>query len=145
MSYKDFQQKVYSSLIKYKKEYLKIEGKGVSARGVYHDCLLPKPYSNAEIPVMLYDGIKTIVEDIQKSKYAYKPHLAASVHVASSQTACINLFVPILECEYADYTDDGCDSDLYPQYEIFFLCSLSGAHIDCGTGAEWTETGVLVC
>ena len=102
MSYKDFQQKVYLSLIKYKKEYLKIEGKGVSARGVYHDCLLPKPYCNAEIPVMLYDGIKTIVEDIQKSKFAYKPHLAASVHVASSQTACINLFVPILECEYAD-------------------------------------------
>lgn len=51
---------------------------------------------------MLYDGIKETVKDIQASKFAYKAHLAASRHVASSQTACINLFVPILESEYAD-------------------------------------------
>ncbi len=51
---------------------------------------------------MIYGGIQKIVEDIQKNEFAYKPHLAASVHVASSQTACINLFVPILESEYAD-------------------------------------------
>ena len=102
MSYKDFQQKVYSYLIKYKKENLKIIDKGTSARGVEHDCLLPKPYCDAKIPVMLYDGIKETVKDIQASKFAYKPHLAASIHVASSQTACINLFVPILESEYAD-------------------------------------------
>ena len=102
MSYQDFQQKVYSYLIKYKKESLNINDKGISARGVEHDCLLPKPYSEAKIPIMLYDGIKETVKDIQASKFAYKPHLAASVHVASSQTACINLFVPILESEYAD-------------------------------------------
>jgi len=41
MSYKDFQQKVYSYLIKYKKENLKIIDKGTSAHGVEHDCLLP--------------------------------------------------------------------------------------------------------
>ena len=102
MSYKDFQQRVYSYLIKYKKESLKIVGKGVSSRGVEHDCLFPKPYCDEKIPVMLYEGIKVIVKDILKSKFAFKPHLAASVHVASSQTACINLFVPILESEYAD-------------------------------------------
>ncbi len=102
MSYQDFQQRVYSYLIKYKKENLSIIDKGTSARGVEHDCLLPKPYCDAIIPVMLYEGIKSTVVDIQKSKFAYKPHLAASRHVASSQTACINLFVPILESEYAD-------------------------------------------
>ncbi len=102
MSYQDFQQKVYSYLIKYKKENLNIKDKGISARGVKHDCLFPKPYCDAEIPVMLYDGIKETVKEIQTSKFAYKPHLAASMHVASSQTACINLFVPILESEYAD-------------------------------------------
>ena len=102
MSYKDFQQRVYSYLIKYKKGTLRIEGKGVSAHGVEHDCLFPKPYCDAKIPVMLYEGIKAIVKDIQESKFAFKPHLAASVHVASSQTACLNLFVPILESIYAD-------------------------------------------
>ena len=102
MSYQDFQHKVYSYLIKYKKESLKIDGRGISARGIEHDCLLPNPYCDAKMPVMIYEGIKTIVEDIQESKFAYKPHITASVHVASSQTACINLFVPILESEYAD-------------------------------------------
>lgn len=102
MSYRDFQQRVYSYLIKYKEDVLKIKGKGISNRGVEHDCLFPKPYCDAKIPVMLYENIKSTVVDIQKSKFAYKPHLAASMHVASSQTACINLFVPILESEYAD-------------------------------------------
>lgn len=103
MSYQEFQQKVYSHLIKYKKEILKIDGKGLSARGVEHDCLLPSPYCDAKMPIMLYGGIKSIVKEIQESKFAYKPHIAASVHVASSQTACINLFAPILESEYADW------------------------------------------
>ena len=67
MSYQDFQQRVYSYLIKYKKENLKIIDKGTSARGVEHDCLLPKPYCDAKIPVMLYDGIKETVKDIQAS------------------------------------------------------------------------------
>lgn len=65
MSYQDFQQRVYSYLIKYKKENLKIIDKGTSAHGVEHDCLLPKPYSEAKIPIMLYDGIKETVKDIQ--------------------------------------------------------------------------------
>ena len=41
MSYQDFQHRVYSYLIKYKKENLKIIDKGTSAHGVEHDCLLP--------------------------------------------------------------------------------------------------------
>lgn len=102
MSYEDFKKRVYSYLIKYKKEELKIEEKGISSFGKPHDCLLPKPYCDEKIPVMIYEGIKKTVEDIQKSKFAYKPHPAAASHVASSQTACLNLFVQILESEYAD-------------------------------------------
>jgi hypothetical protein len=67
MSYQNFQHKVYSYLIKYKKENLNINDKGTSARGVEHDYLLPKPYCDAQLPVMLYDGIKETVKDIQAS------------------------------------------------------------------------------
>lgn len=102
MSYEDFKKKVYSYLIKYKKEYLGIVEKGVSSHGVEHDCLFPKPYCDEKLPSMLYAGIRPVVKDIQASSFAYKPHLAASSHVASSQTACINLFVPILESNKAD-------------------------------------------
>ena len=98
MSYKEFRDKVYSNLIKYKKEDLEIDVTG----NLKEDCLFPKPYCDDKIPAMLYEGIKATVEEIQESKFAYKPHLQASLHVASSQTACINLFVPILESEYAD-------------------------------------------
>ena len=48
ISYKDYQQRVYSYLIKYKKENLNIIDKGTSARGLEHDCLLPKP-SNCSV------------------------------------------------------------------------------------------------
>lgn len=102
MSYEDFKQKVYSYLIKYKKEELGIDKKGISNFGVEHDCLFPKPFCDAIIPLMIYKDIEAILKDIQKSPFAYKPHRAASFHVASSQTACLNLFVPILESEYAD-------------------------------------------
>lgn len=102
MKYKDFKQKVYSSLIRYKQETLKIHEKGISSKGIEHDCLLPKPYSDRKIPVMIYDGIKKTLEDIQVSPYAYKPHIQASGNIASSQTACLNLFIPVLESEHAD-------------------------------------------
>lgn len=102
MTYEDFKKKVYSQLIRYKKENLGIVEKGISSHGVEHDCLFPKPYCEEKLPSMLYAGTKPVVADIQASRFAYKPHLAASAHVASSQTACINLFVPILESEQAD-------------------------------------------
>ncbi len=102
MSYEDFKKSVYSYLIKYKKEELGIDEKGISNFGKPHDCLFPKPVCDKKIPVMIYEGIKPTVEDIQNSKFSYKPHRAASSHVASSQTACLNLFVPILKSEYAD-------------------------------------------
>lgn len=51
---------------------------------------------------MLYPGIKATVSEIQKSIYKYKPHIFANKHVASSQTACVNLFVPIMESPDVD-------------------------------------------
>lgn len=62
-------------------------------------------YSNLEankgskqdgLPTMLYKGIGKTVMEIQQSKYKYKPHKFAN-HIASSQTACLNLFIPVLE------------------------------------------------
>lgn len=102
MTYEDFKKKVYSHLIRYKKENLGIVEKGISSHGIEHDCLFPKPYCESKLPSMLYADIKPVVVYIQASRFAYKPHLAASAHVASSQTACINLFVPILESKQAD-------------------------------------------
>ena len=102
MKYKEFKEKVYSSLIRYKQDTLKIYEKGISSKGLEHDCLLPKPCCDQEIPVIIYGGIVETVKDIQASQFAYKPHIQASAHIASSQTACLNLFIPVLESEHAD-------------------------------------------
>ena len=45
MSYEDFKQKVYSYLIKYKKDELGIDKKGISNFGVEHDCLFPNHFA----------------------------------------------------------------------------------------------------
>lgn len=102
MNHEELKERVYGYLVKYKKEVLNIQEKGISAFGVAHDSLFPEPYSKAELPVMLYPGIKDTISEIQNDKFAYKPHIAACCHVASSQTACLNLFIPMLESEYAD-------------------------------------------
>lgn len=99
MSYENFKEKVYERLINYKKEIL--EKKGVVVSADDDNPFFPKPYCDEKIPVMIYEGITKTVEDIQNKPFAYKPHRYAS-HVASSQTACLNLFVQILESEYAD-------------------------------------------
>lgn len=102
ISYKEFQSKVYASLIKYKHDELGIKEKGFSTKKVAHDCLFPDSYWPSNIPMMLYKNIIDIVKDIQECPYSYKPHIAAQRHVASSQTACLNLFIPILESDHAD-------------------------------------------
>lgn len=99
MSYEDFKDDVYKRLKKYKREILNSEGVVVPADD--DSPYFPKPYRYDKIPLMIYKDIKETVEDIQKKPFAYKPHRFAS-HVASSQTACLNLFVQILESEYAD-------------------------------------------
>ena len=63
---------------------------------------------------MLYDGIREKVKEIQNSEFKYKPHIFAYKHVASSQTACVNLFVPIMESESVNdilKTIEACPKD----------------------------------
>jgi len=99
-TYNDFKNKVYSTIVAYKDECITKES-GIY-RGVKYKEFLPEEYWNKELPEMLYCGIRTTVAEMQKSPYKYKPHLFAFKHVASSQTACVNLFVPILESSYVN-------------------------------------------
>jgi len=95
-SYNDFKSRVYSYLVDYKERKLSMVDKGVY-KGVAYPEFLPESYWKQELPEMLYSGIRETVADIQKSVFKYKFHIFAHKHVASSQTACVNLFVPVLE------------------------------------------------
>ncbi len=98
--YKTFRDRIYSNLVTYKVKH--ITDKSGTYKGVEYSEFLPEVYWNDEIPVMLYHGIRETVADIQKGKFKYKPHIFANKHVASSQTACVNLFVPTMESEYVN-------------------------------------------
>lgn len=50
MTYEYFKKKVYSHLIRYKKENLGIIEMGISSLGKELDCLFPKPYCEAKLP-----------------------------------------------------------------------------------------------
>ena len=95
--YKEFQKKIYDCLVDYKKKHITRDcGK---YKGEEHPAFLPEKFWTEELPAMLYDGIRETVREIQNSEFKYKPHIFAYKHVASSQTACVNLFVPIMESE----------------------------------------------
>lgn len=96
--YKDFQKKkIYGCLVDYKERHItRDSGK---YKGEENPWFLPEKYWDEELPAMLYDGIRETVKEIQNSEFKYKPHIFAFKHVASSQTACVNLFVPIMESE----------------------------------------------
>ena len=111
-NYKAFQKCVYQYLTSYKEENITKECG--TYKGEKRKEFLPESYWNEEVPAMLYSGIRETVKDIQKSEFRYKPHLFAFKHVASSQTACINLFVPILESEHVNEilkSIDACPKD----------------------------------
>lgn len=99
-SYKVFRDRIYSYLLSYKFEKI-TKDHGVF-RGVKSDYFLPENIVSKDYPAMLYGPILPIVEEIQNSKYKYKPHIFSKIHIASSQTACVNLFIPILESQHAD-------------------------------------------
>jgi len=94
MSYEKFKSKVYESLRSYKESVLKITAVG-KYRGEDNEMILPDSCCD-DVPRMLYDGIRGQYADMQASEYQYKLHLMALKHIASSQTACVNLFMPIL-------------------------------------------------
>lgn len=110
--YKAFQERIYQYLISYKEENITKECG--TYKGEKRKEFLPESYWNEEVPAMLYPRICEKVKDIQKSEFRYKPHLFAFKHVASSQTACVNLFVPILESRHANEilkSIDACPKD----------------------------------
>lgn len=111
-TYEEFKNQVYSNLISYKEKYISNQCGQYKGKD-YHE-FLPESYWKQELPAMLYAGIKGVVTDIQGGIYKYKPHIFAYKHVASSQTACVNLFVPIMESVYVDQilrTSGACPKD----------------------------------
>ena len=99
-SYNIFRDRVYSYILKYKHEKIS-KAKG-TFRGVESDYMLPDEFITGEYPPMLYEPIVPVIKEIQNSEFKYKPHIFSYRHIASSQTACINLFIPILESQHAD-------------------------------------------
>lgn len=96
----DFQKKLYMHLIDWKSEHL--TDKPGYYKGHQYDYMFPEEYIKEHpIPPFIYGGIQDALMEMQKSKFAYKVHKMA-YHMASSQTACVNLFMPILLDENAN-------------------------------------------
>lgn len=96
-SYNEFRNRIYSYLLDYKEKNI-TKQKG-SFKSIESDYFLPDSVSLNEFPAMMYEHI---IRDIQESEFKFKPHIFSYRHIASSQTACINLFIPILESQCAD-------------------------------------------
>lgn len=102
------QEAIYIHIIDWKRKNI------TTQRGLYrgheYDAIFPK---ETTLPKMLYKPIVPLLEEMQQGDFAYKPHKFAN-HAVSSQTACINLFMPLLHSEDADRIlpmIPGCPSD----------------------------------
>lgn len=87
------QEKIYCHIIDWKREHI-TKKKGVY-RGNEYDAVLPVPQGGFVAPAMIYELIALQLTEMQQGEFAYKPHKFAH-HAVSSQTACINLFMPLL-------------------------------------------------
>lgn len=97
-----FQRTVYCAAIDWKREHICEEAgfclqkKGSEYVRQYNDALIPdNMWWRWQVPPMIYEGIREGVEQMQQSDYGYTFHNYA-YHVASSQTACVNFFFPLL-------------------------------------------------
>lgn len=140
--YETFKNKVYSYLISYKDD--KITKDCGCYKGEKHPEFLPENYWDEELPEMLFDGIRDVVAMMLNSNYRYKPHLFAYKHVASSQTACVNLFVPILESPRVNEilkSLDACPKDFkcVAKENILF----HGYQFEFWDGADENSKGIL--
>ena len=102
------QEHIYCHIIDWKRENI------TSERGLYkgneYDAIFPH---ESAIPTMLFPAIAAKWEEMQNTPFAYKFHKFAG-HAVSSQTACVNLFMPILLSKTADEILSkipGCPSD----------------------------------
>ena len=94
-----FQEKLYKHLIDWKREHLTAEPG--TFKGHIYDYLFPKIVY--EFSPVLYNPLHSELRTLQNGPFKYKEHIMAR-HMASSQCACINLFMPIL-------LDDNTESD----------------------------------
>lgn len=102
------QEAIYCHIIDWKRKNI------TAKRGVYkgkeYDAILA---DNTSVPAMIYTPLIRQLEEMQKGEFAYKPHKFAH-HAVSSQTACINLFMPLLLSDEANdilQKIPGCPSD----------------------------------
>lgn len=96
----DFQKMMYMHLIDWKTVHLTDEP-GLF-KGQPYDYMFPGDYIKSHpIPPFIYNGIHDAILEMQKGGFAYKVHKMA-YHMASSQSACVNLFMPILLDQNAD-------------------------------------------
>lgn len=101
-----FRDRVYQHLIDMKRKQITSES-GVDPYGNPNECFVPKSFVEGEaITPIIYEELHDTIMEMQHSEYAYKEHIM-SLHVASSQCACINLFMPILLAD-----DDEANSTL---------------------------------
>lgn len=91
----EFQIQMYVHLIHWKWAHLTKEAGRYSFRGkeYYYDAIIPLKYQNAKHPI--YQPIITKFSDHFK-KNGIREHKFIG-HMASSQAACINLFLPLLQ------------------------------------------------
>lgn len=84
------QKNIYCHVIDWKREHITAE------RGVYkgyeYDAILPE---GSLVSAMIYKPIIPQLEKMQQGDFKYKLHKFAN-HAVSSQTACLNLFMPLL-------------------------------------------------
>lgn len=86
-----FQRRMYVHLIDWKREHITREPGTYRAR--MYDAVLPKAYAG-KLP-HLYEPVRHRFLDHQK-RFPFKTHKFAD-HMASSQIACANLFLPLME------------------------------------------------
>ena len=96
----DFQKKLYIHLIDWKS--INLTDKPGYYKGHPYDYMFPEEYIKQNpIPPFIYSEIHDEIKEMQQSRFAYKVHKMA-YHMASSQTACVNLFMPLLLDKNAD-------------------------------------------
>ena len=97
----DFQKRLYIHLIDWKNKHLNDPGPGYY-KGHRYDYMFPDEYIESHaIPPFIYGDIQEEIIKMQHGLFAYKVHKMA-YHMASSQTACVNLFMKILLDKNAD-------------------------------------------
>lgn len=90
-----FQEELYKHLIEYKWNVMGITEPG-TYKGRQYDYMIPKSYAKDDSPSpVICEKLHPELRMLQKSEFKFKQHIMA-YHMASSQCACINLFMPVL-------------------------------------------------